>query len=220
MSRWYAKAISRHSPQRPIRSRNSGGVRSATGKPGEGRERMRGATATYDPATQARATRAYTGLVRGAPDLRGGPSRSCPPRRGPRFRWGQPCQRRVELPRRAAEPPRPSPRRPQRMQRQTTQFADRKSTRLNSSHGSISYAVFCLKKKKHSMAAPRTRCSRLYAMRLSRSWQPRHRSCFFLNDTATTEIYTLSLHDALPIYTPTANGCDRNGRDNLSSWDR
>ena len=23
---------------------------------------------------------------------------------------------------------------------------------------------------------------------------------FFLNDTATTEIYTLSLHDALPIY--------------------
>src|SRR5207245_11509914 len=27
---------------------------------------------------------------------------------------------------------------------------DRKSTRLNSSHGSISYAVFCLKKKKHA----------------------------------------------------------------------
>src|SRR5689334_24048875 len=26
---------------------------------------------------------------------------------------------------------------------------DRKSTRLNSSHSSISYAVFCLKKKKH-----------------------------------------------------------------------
>src|SRR2546421_4626714 len=25
---------------------------------------------------------------------------------------------------------------------------------------------------------------------------------FFFNDTATTEIYTLSLHDALPIYTP------------------
>src|SRR5436853_230498 len=40
---------------------------------------------------------------------------------------------------------------------------DRKSTRLNSSHLGISYAVFCL------------------------------------NDTATTEIYTLSLHDALPI---------------------
>src|SRR5690348_17431321 len=28
------------------------------------------------------------------------------------------------------------------------QIADRKSTRLNSSHPSISYAVFCLKKKK------------------------------------------------------------------------
>src|SRR5438477_7443186 len=30
---------------------------------------------------------------------------------------------------------------------------DRKSTRLNSSHMSISYAVFCLKKKKKSLAA-------------------------------------------------------------------
>src|SRR5207245_10151605 len=29
-------------------------------------------------------------------------------------------------------------------------FLDRKSTRLNSSHGSISYAVFCLKKKKQT----------------------------------------------------------------------
>src|SRR3712207_8188723 len=28
---------------------------------------------------------------------------------------------------------------------------DRKSTRLNSSHANISYAVFCLKKKKHLM---------------------------------------------------------------------
>src|SRR2546429_5927860 len=32
-------------------------------------------------------------------------------------------------------------------------FLDRKSTRLNSSHGYISYAVFCLKKKK-APAAP------------------------------------------------------------------
>src|SRR2546429_3993385 len=31
---------------------------------------------------------------------------------------------------------------------------DRKSTRLNSSHGYISYAVFCLKKKKNSRLAP------------------------------------------------------------------
>src|SRR3712207_6976137 len=29
-------------------------------------------------------------------------------------------------------------------------FLDRKSTRLNSSHANISYAVFCLKKKKHT----------------------------------------------------------------------
>src|SRR5437879_7478207 len=28
-------------------------------------------------------------------------------------------------------------------------YSDRKSTRLNSSHRCISYAVFCLKKKKH-----------------------------------------------------------------------
>src|SRR2546422_8584567 len=31
---------------------------------------------------------------------------------------------------------------------------DRKSTRLNSSHGYISYAVFCLKKKKSSRDSP------------------------------------------------------------------
>src|SRR3712207_9015742 len=30
-----------------------------------------------------------------------------------------------------------------------TGVGDRKSTRLNSSHANISYAVFCLKKKKH-----------------------------------------------------------------------
>ena len=29
---------------------------------------------------------------------------------------------------------------------------------------------------------------------------------FFFNDTATTEIYTLSLHDALPIYFPNICG--------------
>src|SRR2546422_8417176 len=31
---------------------------------------------------------------------------------------------------------------------------DRKSTRLNSSHGYISYAVFCLKKKKNDLPVP------------------------------------------------------------------
>src|SRR5688572_31035947 len=39
----------------------------------------------------------------------------------------------------------------------SSQTADRKSTRLNSSHSQISYAVFCLKKKKKRQTA-RTRC--------------------------------------------------------------
>src|SRR2546430_6769068 len=33
--------------------------------------------------------------------------------------------------------------------REMISLGDRKSTRLNSSHSQISYAVFCLKKKKH-----------------------------------------------------------------------
>src|SRR5437762_2209438 len=59
---------------------------------------------------------------------------------------------------------------------------DRKSTRLNSSHRCISYAVFCLKKKKNIK----------HLMLLV--------TFYFFNHTATTKIYTLSLHDALPIY--------------------
>src|SRR3712207_7388984 len=34
------------------------------------------------------------------------------------------------------------------VERQRRELVDRKSTRLNSSHANISYAVFCLKKKK------------------------------------------------------------------------
>src|SRR6516225_7672651 len=83
---------------------------------------------------------------------------------------------------------------------------DRKSTRLNSSHMSISYAVFCLKKKKNADS--------VYCGRGDRDWRRKLRCCgglvfdpitdlfmffFFFNDTPTTEIYTLSLHDALPI---------------------
>src|SRR2546427_5204179 len=48
--------------------------------------------------------------------------------------------------------------RPRRVRRQV---ADRKSTRLNSSHSQISYAVFCLKKKKKgylSPICPRQKC--------------------------------------------------------------
>src|SRR2546422_6342860 len=37
---------------------------------------------------------------------------------------------------------------PKLFERGLVQDGDRKSTRLNSSHGYISYAVFCLKKKK------------------------------------------------------------------------
>src|SRR5205809_40334 len=50
----------------------------------------------------------------------------------------------------------------------------------------ISYAVFCLKKKNNMSAL----CLSLYLL-----------LHFFFYDTATTEIYTLSLHDALPIST-------------------
>src|SRR5947209_11380004 len=39
---------------------------------------------------------------------------------------------------------------------------DRKSTRLNSSHANISYAVFCLKKKRYSYYARSIRRRRLY----------------------------------------------------------
>src|SRR2546422_8077092 len=39
-------------------------------------------------------------------------------------------------------------------------FADRKSTRLNSSHGYISYAVFCLKKKKNKKSPAYTRANK------------------------------------------------------------
>src|SRR2546422_2346630 len=38
---------------------------------------------------------------------------------------------------------------------------DRKSTRLNSSHGYISYAVFCLKKKKLSIPHTSVICDRM-----------------------------------------------------------
>src|SRR5215207_5679484 len=76
-----------------------------------------------------------------------------------------------------------------------------RSTRLNSSHEWISYAVFCLKKKK-SDCCPVTVISTKYTTAPLVSCTGSHFSdtdVFFFNDTATTEIYTLSLHDALPI---------------------
>src|SRR3989337_1445613 len=97
---------------------------------------------------------------------------------------------------------------------------DRKSTRLNSSHGSISYAVFCLKKKHKcsnylfeyvgsaatSVTPTASRRQRARAACYPSGEQLRdgvlrtYVVFFFFNDTATTEIYTLSLHDALPIF--------------------
>src|ERR1039457_2672116 len=41
-------------------------------------------------------------------------------------------------------------------------------------------------------------------------------SFFFFNDTATTEIYTLPLHDALPI----CSACERTSRDKRSGCNR
>src|SRR5574344_1078819 len=82
-------------------------------------------------------------------------------------------------------------------------------------HQIISYAVFCLKKKSRFRRASRggRTCGSLEKPRVGRARQvlvgmsprdeakePGPRSVvFFFNDTATTEIYTLSLHDALPI---------------------
>src|SRR5438309_8221306 len=44
----------------------------------------------------------------------------------------------------------------QRVWRMQLAAGDRKSTRLNSSHSSSSYAVFCLKKKKNNHVGSRT----------------------------------------------------------------
>src|SRR6266496_3105833 len=77
-----------------------------------------------------------------------------------------------------------------------TALQDRKSTRLNSSHVEISYAVFCLKKKKLADFNARAEQPDPH---LEQAMRDALISFFFFNDTATTEIYTLSLHDALPI---------------------
>src|SRR5260363_252329 len=89
---------------------------------------------------------------------------------------------------------------------------DRKSTRLNSSHQIISYAVFCLKKKTQETAnlgkLMVSSILLMMAINLGHTLEGSYadviatkatNSPFFFNDAATTEIYTLSLHDALPI---------------------
>src|SRR5260363_202519 len=99
-----------------------------------------------------------------------------------------------------------------RLPRRDRSDADRKSTRLNSSHQIISYAVFCLKKKKFNDQRLHERAQQPTRLRAQRIVAHEATTCltltvlnsaelifFFFNDTATTEIYTLSLHDALPI---------------------
>src|SRR5688572_31124122 len=55
--------------------------------------------------------------------------------------------------------------------------SDRKSTRLNSSHSQISYAVFCLKKKKADHAGPLRALSRRTDDRSQPSPTPKHPRC-------------------------------------------
>src|SRR5256886_11755149 len=74
------------------------------------------------------------------------------------------------------------------------QEGDRKSTRLNSSHSQISYAVFCLKKKKN------TKNSRTYSnhpktstgTRLLRAYYTHLHSHSILTTTTTITYYLLS----------------------------
>src|SRR4051794_41613315 len=59
----------------------------------------------------------------------------------------------------------------------------------------------------------------------SRRLGARAAAFFFFNDTATTEIYTLSLHDALPIWTARVPVCRETGvmvtvSAGISGWNR
>src|ERR1035438_5289057 len=81
-------------------------------------------------------------------------------------------------------------------------YPDRKSTRLNSGHLGISYAVFCLKKKnrlRYSSQTQRTCSVGAACIVVQVSKEAPVVPFFFFNDTATPEIYPLSLHAALPI---------------------
>src|SRR3954462_947828 len=97
--------------------------------------------------------------------------------------------------------------------------SDRKSTRLNSSHTIISYAVFCLKKKKtkhRDREAPvdgrleptgpgQGQTRTCHQHRTSTRSQPRHPPhlapvfFFFFNDPGPPEISPLPHHAPLPI---------------------
>src|SRR2546429_1682194 len=63
------------------------------------------------------------------------------------------------------------------------------------------------------MSDPRTTSTPRRPLPARRTGPPLPLVFFFFNDTATTEIYTLSLHDALPIYPGRGARRDRAGRD-------
>src|SRR3712207_8566264 len=79
---------------------------------------------------------------------------------------------------------------------------DRKSTRLNSSHANISYAVFCLKKKQHNPSGRiLTRCNILgctledHRLDITHIRSPQTRLVLAYD----TEIYHTTYHPRLPI---------------------
>src|SRR4029434_10935163 len=59
--------------------------------------------------------------------------------------------------------------------------------------------VVCVVQEEPLSSCGQRRCSPLTRPSLAASFLIRWLCFFFFNDTATTEIYTLSLHDALPI---------------------
>src|SRR5258708_5178323 len=91
---------------------------------------------------------------------------------------------------------------PDRIKALLIKFLDRKSTRLNSRPHITSHAVFCLQKKNQYVSPIQGFHIHTATSCLRAKPPPAIPPFFFFNDTATTEIYTLSLHDALPILRP------------------
>src|SRR5438552_14963657 len=89
----------------------------------------------------------YTTLFRSADSARYACRVRCQVVRG-RYR-GDPSGERLDLPTRGK--PRDATGGPRLHEKDSVRTRDRKSTRLNSSHQIISYAVFCLKKKKKNI---------------------------------------------------------------------
>src|SRR2546427_4221282 len=107
------------------------------------------------PAKSTSDHRTYSSMMYG---LAGIASRTVEPEREARGRQTPtPAQQRALDARRRARPSVPVRPEPIGTQPAPQRGADRKSTRLNSSHSQISYAVFCLKKKKNRTGSRRAR---------------------------------------------------------------